>query len=230
MVLSKEQAVEIKKQIIGQVQNSQMENKDEIIKSITEMDEVELEGFLKANNIPVSGVEGSGGGAEGSGSGGSGSEGSCASPTGECIFCSIVNKNVPSHILEENDKAVAILELNPVSEGHSIVLPKDHISVDKLSKSVMALAQKIAKRMKKKLKCEDVKIETSNFQGHSMINVIPIYEGGKMEKKKAEEKELVRMKKKLEIKKRGSRIKKVKIETVGEDDLSKLPKMKFRIP
>jgi len=219
MVLSKEQATEIKKQILGQVENSSMENKEEIIKSINEMDERELEGFLKANNIPVSGVDSS----DGSESGGA------SSSSSECIFCSIVNKNVSSHILEENDKAVAILELNPVSEGHSIVLPKAHISVDKLPKSVMNLAQKIAKRMKKKLKCEDVKIETSNFQGHSMINVIPIYAGGKMEKRKAEEKELEKMKKKLEIKKRGSRVKKVKVE-VSEDDLSKLPKMGFRIP
>ncbi len=235
MVLTPEQSVEIKKQIIGQVENSQMENKAEIIKSITEMNEEELEGFLKANNIPVSGVDGSGGSSEGGGASGSGGSptglGGGSPGEGQCIFCSIVNKNVSSYILEENDKAVAILELNPVSEGHSIVLPKAHISVDELPKSVMNLAQKIAKRMKKKLKCDDVKIETSNFQGHSMINVIPIYEGKGMEKKKAEEKELEKMKKMLEIKRRGKRVRKVKVEKEDAvEDFSKLPKMSFRIP
>jgi len=227
MVISKEQSVEIKKQIIGQVESSQMENKAEIIKSIKEMNEEELEGFLKANNIPVSGVDGSEGSSEGGSGGGSGGDSGAG---GQCVFCSITKGEVPSYKLEETDKARVILELNPVSEGHALVLPKDHVAVDKLSKSIMTLSQKVAKRIKKKLKADDVKIETSNFQGHSMINIIPIYEGKSMEKKKAEEKDLERLQKKLEIKKRASRGKKVKVEKIDEKDLSKLPKIGFRIP
>lgn len=215
MVILKEQAVEIKKQILAQVENSQMENKAEIKKSIKEMDEVELEGFLKANNIPVSGVDGSS------------DEGSSG---GQCVFCSITKGDVPSYKLEETDKARVILELNPVSEGHALVLPKEHVAVDKLSKSIMTLSQKVAKRIKKKLKANDIKIETSNFQGHSMINIIPIYEGRKMEKKKAEEKVLEKLQKKLEIKRRVSRGKKVKVEKIDEKKIDNLPKVSFRIP
>jgi len=215
MTLLPEQVIEIKKQIIAQVDSSQMENKEEIKKSIQEMNPEELENFLKANNIPISGVDGS-------------EPASKEEPKGECVFCSIINGKVPSHKLEENAKAIAILELNPASEGHSIILPKEHVTIDKLPKSAMSLAQKIAKRIKSKLKANDIKIETSNFQGHTMINLIPIYEGKDLEKKKATEEELTKLQKKLEIRKRASRKPAQKKEEIKET--KKLPIVKFRIP
>jgi len=222
MVLSKEQAVEIKKQIIAQVDGSNVENKNEIKKSISEMNEKELEGFLKANNIPVEGVEG---GPKG------GREISGGSPGGGCIFCSIVKGEVPSYKIDESNKAIAILELNPFSKGHSIVIPLEHVEVDKLPKSAMTLVQKIVKKIKKKLKPVDVKIESSSFQGHAMINIIPIYEGQNLEKKKADEKELKALQKKLEVKKRSPRKKKVVVsKEIVKENLSKLPVVKFRIP
>jgi histidine triad (HIT) family protein len=219
MPISKEQSVEIKKQIIGQVESSQMENKGEIIKSIKEMNEEELEGFLKANNIPISGLDQP----QGQPSPGGQGEG--------CVFCSIIKGEVPSHKLEETNKAIAILELNPLSEGHSIVLPKEHVGVDKLPKSAMTLAQKIAKRIKKKLKSEDIKIETSNFQGHTFINIIPIYPNKNLEKKQASEAELKKLQNKLELKKRSTRTNKT--QPTKEDtteSINNLPKISFRIP
>ncbi len=223
MVLSKEQALEIKKQIIAQVDNSNVENKNEIKKSISEMNEEELEGFLKANNIPVEGVGSSKEGSVGEGAGGGSG--------GGCVFCSIIKGGVPSYKIDESNKAIAILEINPLSKGHSIVIPLEHVEVDKLPKSAMTLVQKIVKKIKKKLKPVDVKIESSSFQGHAMINIIPIYEGQNLEKRKADEKELKALQKKLEIKRRSPRKKKVvEKEKVVVDSLSKLPKVKFRIP
>ncbi|MCH8208826.1 MAG: hypothetical protein IIA62_07240, partial [Nitrospinae bacterium] len=71
--------------------------------------------------------------------------------------------------------------------------------------SVMTLAQKIAKKLKLKLKPDDIKIETFSFQDYPAINVIPIYKDQQLQKTKAEESDLKKLQSKLEIKKRSQR-------------------------
>ncbi len=44
----------------------------------------------------------------------------------DCIFCKIVRGEIPSFKVSEDDKTLAILDINPVSRGHTLVLPKDH--------------------------------------------------------------------------------------------------------
>ena len=87
----------------------------------------------------------------------------------------------------------------------------------------------VAKKIKTKLKPEDIRIETSSIQGHSIINIIPFYKDIPPEKKQASEEELQRLHSKLETKKRTSRIPKKKT-LITKDDFSKLPKISFRIP
>ena len=43
-----------------------------------------------------------------------------------CIFCKIVNKEIPANIVYEDNKFLAILDINPRSAGHTQVIPKDH--------------------------------------------------------------------------------------------------------
>ena len=99
--------------------------------------------------------------------------------------------------IAENKDNLAILEINPLSYGHSLVISKQH---DKLPSSAFSLASKIAKRLKSKFKADEVKIENSQVMGHNLINVIPIYTDIKLEKKKAEEKELILLQDKLKSK------------------------------
>ncbi|QZX48940.1 HIT family protein [Mycoplasma sp. E35C] len=44
----------------------------------------------------------------------------------DCIFCKIVNKEVEANIIAENEHALAFLDAFPVSNGHTLVIPKDH--------------------------------------------------------------------------------------------------------
>jgi histidine triad (HIT) family protein len=44
----------------------------------------------------------------------------------DCIFCKIVNKEIPAHIVYENDDFMAFLDINPQSPGHTLVIPKKH--------------------------------------------------------------------------------------------------------
>ena len=43
-----------------------------------------------------------------------------------CIFCSIIQKDIPSHILYEDEKVICILDKYPISIGHFLVIPKNH--------------------------------------------------------------------------------------------------------
>lgn len=43
-----------------------------------------------------------------------------------CIFCKIVNKEIPAHIVYEDEKFLAFLDINPQSPGHTQVIPKKH--------------------------------------------------------------------------------------------------------
>ncbi|MGL4950299.1 MAG: HIT family protein [Mycoplasma sp.] len=43
-----------------------------------------------------------------------------------CIFCKIVNGEIPAKIVGENDLAIAFLDVNPISDGHTLVIPKQH--------------------------------------------------------------------------------------------------------
>lgn len=44
-----------------------------------------------------------------------------------CIFCKIINKELPSTIYYEDDKVIAIKDINPAAPVHVLILPKEHI-------------------------------------------------------------------------------------------------------
>lgn len=46
----------------------------------------------------------------------------------DCIFCKIVNKEMPAKIVYEDDKVVAFEDINPIAPIHILVIPKIHIS------------------------------------------------------------------------------------------------------
>ncbi|MDP3962290.1 MAG: HIT domain-containing protein, partial [bacterium] len=44
-----------------------------------------------------------------------------------CIFCKIINKEIPAEIVYENNDFLAFLDINPQSPGHTQVIPKKHV-------------------------------------------------------------------------------------------------------
>ena len=214
MPFTPEESEEAKKQLLAQVEQMPSGNKEAIKNQISSLDDVGLESFLQQNNIKFED-----GKLQQAGT-------TSESPTTEKpIFESIIRGELPSYKIAENDKAIAILELNPLSKGHSIILPKQKTTTEKIPKSVLSLAQKIAKKLKLKLKPEDIKIETFSFQDYLAINIIPIYKDTPLKKEKAEESDLKKLQNKLETKTRSSRKKTVKTSIT-----SNLPEIKFRIP
>lgn len=193
-MITSEQTEEIKNQLIEQINNSFPEGKKEqAVQKVREMNEEELEEFLERNKLVQQQEETS------------------------CIFCSIVSGKVPSYRIAENEKAFAVLEINPISRGHVLVIPKEHfLGEEKIPNEAHTLSKTIAKKIKSKLKPKQIKIFFSEFMGHEAINVLPIYKEEKenSQRKKADEKELEKIKEILEEKKKAKKAKPQKIEKI----------------
>ena len=198
-MLSEEEIAQIKEQLLQQIEKFPDEQREAAKQQIEAMDGEQLEEFLEKNKLIKQKGEGG------------------------CIFCSIAKGETPSHKIDENKSAIAVLDINPLSKAHSLVITKKHETTEKSPASVLSLAKKIAKKLKTKFKPEEVKIESASVQGHGIINIIPIYKDIKLEKKKAEEKELQELQEKLKKKEREKKPKKVK-------SLEELPLAPIRMP
>lgn len=107
----------------------------------------------------------------------------------QCIFCSIARGQVDSVKIAENSEAVVVLEINPISKGHSILIPKKHIALSDFSIKVYDLLNDVIKNIKLKLSPKEISISSSENNGHAIINILPITgnESGKREKASKEQ-------------------------------------------
>lgn len=106
----------------------------------------------------------------------------------QCIFCSMLFGDIPTTKIGENEKAIAILEINPISKGHTLVIPKDHIkSVKEFPEEVNSLAEEIKEKLTKTFNPKKIEITPGNIMGHYALNVFPIYTEEKIDSPRAKE-------------------------------------------
>lgn len=160
MMLSEQEAENIKKQIISQIDSTFPDDKKEAVKSqIMSMDNVQLEEFLEKNNLKQK-------------------------EQPQCIFCSIASGETEAVKIDEDSNAFAALEINPVSKGHAIIIPKNHISEEKdIPESAIEMAKKISEKMKK-LSPKNIEVVPSNLFGHQILNILPVYNGENLNSKR----------------------------------------------
>ena len=107
----------------------------------------------------------------------------------DCIFCKIANGEIPATEICENEGFRVILDLGPASEGHALVLPKEHYRditelPEKAAGEAFSLAGKVGKAMQQGLGAAGFNIVQNNGTAagqtvfHFHIHVIPRYEGG----------------------------------------------------
>jgi histidine triad (HIT) family protein len=193
-MLSEQEAKEIKQNIIGQIESTfpvgQIASARQQIES---MDVEQLEEFLEKNNLIKE---------------------TDSEENNNCIFCSIVSEKIKSLKIGENENSIAVLEINPISRGHTIIIPRNHQG--DLPKEALTLAEEISTKLKKKLKPKEVKTSKSKLFGHEIISILPVYEKEDFnsEKKKADIQELEKIKEEIEKKpakkERKPRTKKIK--------------------
>lgn len=124
-----------------------------------------------------------------------------------CIFCKIINNEIPSQKIYEDDDFIAILDINPVSKGHTLVIPKLHCvnlfdMSDELLTKTLKVAKKIGNAIKKSLNTDSINLIQNNGADagqlifHSHFHLIPRFPNDGisigMTHKKYEEGELVK--------------------------------------
>lgn len=103
-----------------------------------------------------------------------------------CLFCKIINKDIPAKIVYEDDICIAFLDISQTTKGHTLVIPKEHfdnyLDVDSKTLGHMSsVAQKIALLIQDKLGAEGFNFvsNTHEIAGQSVphfhIHIIPRY-------------------------------------------------------
>lgn len=96
------------------------------------------------------------------------------------IFSKIINREIDSYILAENDKFISILDINPIKEGHSLVISKIEVDYifdlsDDYLKEIMLFAKNVADGIRKTIKCSRIGISVIGLEiPHCHLHLIPI--------------------------------------------------------
>ncbi len=97
------------------------------------------------------------------------------------IFTKIINGEIPSYKIAENDQFIAFLDVNPLKKGHTLVVPKQEVDYyfdldDSLLSQSMVFAKQVAKAMKEVLPCNRIGISVIGLEvPHAHIHLIPIH-------------------------------------------------------
>lgn len=102
----------------------------------------------------------------------------------DCLFCRIASKQLPANVIYEDEKVLAFLDINPLTEGHTLVIPKTHaesvFDIDaEYLKHLTAVAQKIANKMKETGQAEGLDLVQANGEAgdqtvfHFHLHIIP---------------------------------------------------------
>jgi len=106
----------------------------------------------------------------------------------QCIFCQIIADKVPSKKIHEDDKSIAVLDINPATKGHVLLLPKEHYSImpqvpSELMGDLFITAKEISQKILRSLKVPGTNIFIANGlvagqnSPHIMVHIIPRKEG-----------------------------------------------------
>jgi histidine triad (HIT) family protein len=164
----------------------------------------------------------------------------------KCPFCMMAEGEIPTQKVYEDEKILAILDINPANKGHVLVFPKEHAALtaqipENVASHMFTMANKISSACFEAMQADGTNIVVSNgavagqTAPHALINIIPRFEGDKVavgwQGQKMEESELAEIANKIKavIPKPsvGGMPKKSKLEDM---DPNALPREITRIP
>jgi histidine triad (HIT) family protein len=105
----------------------------------------------------------------------------------DCLFCRIVAGELPAEIVDEDERTVAFMDINPATAGHALVVPRAHaedlyeLPAEDVTATALA-AQRLALRMRGALDADGVNLLNSCRPAawqtvfHYHVHVIPRYE------------------------------------------------------
>jgi histidine triad (HIT) family protein len=96
------------------------------------------------------------------------------------IFSRIIKREIPGHIVAENDKFIAFLDIMPMVLGHTLVVPKQEVdyifdlSEDQLGE-ITVFAKKVGKAIESVVKCKRIGIAVIGLEvPHAHVHLIPM--------------------------------------------------------
>jgi histidine triad (HIT) family protein len=104
----------------------------------------------------------------------------------DCLFCKIVAGDIPSMRVDEDERTIAFMDINPATRGHLLVIPREHSAdvleiADEDLQACARMAQKLAQRAKDRLGADGVNLLNScgavawQTVFHFHVHVIPRY-------------------------------------------------------
>ena len=103
-----------------------------------------------------------------------------------CIFCKIIKKEAPSNTIYEDEIVKVIMNIDPQTNGHLLVLPKEHvvnimdIKEETITHMIKVIRENIYPDLKKKLNCIGLTIAQNNEYGqeikHFHMHLMPRYQ------------------------------------------------------
>ena len=96
------------------------------------------------------------------------------------IFSKIINREIPSYIIAENESFLAFLDIFPLTKGHTLVIPKLEIDYyfdiqDELFNEINIFSKKVAIGIEKAIPCKRIGVSVVGLEvPHAHIHLIPI--------------------------------------------------------
>lgn len=106
----------------------------------------------------------------------------------DSIFTKIINGEIPSHKVYEDDRTLAILDIHPINPGHTLLIPKKPIEhlwsmSDDDYHYLWSVAKHLAEHIQETLKPPRVGVVVEGFGvSHVHIHIIPLYKGNDVKK------------------------------------------------
>ena len=96
------------------------------------------------------------------------------------IFTRIINREIPGHIVAEDERYIAFLDINPLTIGHTLVVPKKEVDYifdldDDTLAGMNVFSKKVAVAIKKAVPCARIGVEVIGLEvPHAHVHLIPM--------------------------------------------------------
>ncbi|MBL7862560.1 MAG: HIT family protein [Cyclobacteriaceae bacterium] len=96
------------------------------------------------------------------------------------IFTKIINREIPGYIVAEDDRFIAFLDVMPLVEGHTLVVPKKEVDYifdldDPTLADMMVFAKKVAQGVKKVILCKRIGVAVIGLEvPHIHVHLVPM--------------------------------------------------------
>lgn len=109
----------------------------------------------------------------------------------DCIFCKILNKEIPAHTVYEDEFVLVFLDITHGTKGHTLIIPKQHVKnvyelTDEMAENIFRVIPKISRALKAAFHPIGINIISNNKKPlqsvfHFHIHLVPRYENDGME-------------------------------------------------